>query len=70
LILDEATSALDSENEDLIKESVEYLMKGKTRIIIAHRLNTIINADEIICMKNGKIVEKGNHEKLISLKGE
>lgn len=70
LILDEATSALDSENESLVKEAIENLMKGKTTIVIAHRLNTIINADDIICMKNGEVVEQGTHDELMQLNGE
>lgn len=45
-------------------------MKDKTTIIIAHRLNTIINADEILCLKDGRVVERGNHEELINIKGE
>lgn len=65
LILDEATSALDTENEFKITETLRILMKNKTVIIIAHRLSTIKNVDEIICLKNGKIIERGNHENLL-----
>jgi ABC-type multidrug transport system fused ATPase/permease subunit len=69
LILDEATSALDAENEELVQEALENIMQGKTILIIAHRLSTIKNADEIICMKSGKVVEQGKHEELMENKG-
>ncbi|MEK6860182.1 MAG: ABC transporter ATP-binding protein [Nanoarchaeota archaeon] len=70
LVLDEATSSLDSQTEHEIQNDLEKLMKGRTSIIIAHRLSTIMKADEIVVMKNGKIVQKGSHVKLISLPGE
>lgn len=70
LILDEATSSLDSETEHEIQEDLERLMKGRTSIIIAHRLSTIMKADIIVVMKNGKIVQIGNHQKLIRESGE
>lgn len=66
LILDEATSALDNTTETLIQESLNALKKGRTTIVVAHRLSTIKNADEILVVSNGKIIEKGTHEKLIS----
>ena len=69
VIFDEATSSLDSETEKLIKKSIKILIKNKTSIIIAHRLSTIKNADKIIFLKEGKIIEKGNHEELMDLKG-
>ena len=69
IIFDEATSSLDSETERLIKKSIKILIKNKTSIIIAHRLSTIKNADKIIFLKDGKIMEEGNHEELINLKG-
>ena len=69
LILDEATSSMDSETESLIKKAINFLTKNKTSIIIAHRLSTIKNADKIIFLKEGSIMEKGTHEELIKLKG-
>lgn len=65
LILDEATSALDNTTEILIQQSLDTLKKGRTTIVVAHRLSTIKNADEILVVSNGKIVEQGTHEKLI-----
>jgi ATP-binding cassette subfamily B protein len=70
LILDEATSALDSETEFEIQKDLEKLMKGRTSIIIAHRLSTIMNADKIIVLKGGEIVQQGKHSQLISQPGE
>lgn len=69
LILDEATSALDSESEELVQEALENLMKGRTSVIIAHRLSTIINADKIIVMEHGKIIEFGKHAELLEKNG-
>lgn len=69
LILDEATSALDTESEKLVQEALENLMKERTSIIIAHRLSTVRNADEIIVLSKGEIIERGNHEELILKKG-
>lgn len=70
LILDEATSALDSETEHEIQKDLQKLLQGRTSIIIAHRLSTIMNADRIIVMKSGKIVQQGKHNELISQEGE
>ena len=70
MLFDEATSALDSESEQSIVHSLANLRKGKTTLIITHRLASIIDADQIIVMKNGVIEEQGNHDSLISLKGE
>ena len=69
LILDEATSALDSESEALVQEALERLIKDRTVFIIAHRLATVRRADRILVMENGKIVESGNHQKLLEKKG-
>lgn len=69
LILDEATSALDNATEVLIQKSLEELSQGRTTIVVAHRLSTIKNADEIIVITNDGIEEKGNHEELILLNG-
>ncbi len=69
LILDEATSALDTESERLVQEALERLMKTRTTIAIAHRLSTIKNADEICVLYEGRIVERGTHEQLLSLGG-
>lgn len=69
LILDEATSALDTESERYIQASLENLMKGRTTLVIAHRLTTIENADRIIVMDKGRVVESGSHAELMELKG-
>jgi len=65
LILDEATSALDNTTEALIQESLNTLKKGRTTIVVAHRLSTIKNANQILVVSNGKIIEQGNHESLM-----
>lgn len=69
LVLDEATSALDSESEKLIQDALEKLMQGRTSIVVAHRLSTISKLDRIIVMDQGKIVEDGTHQSLLSKKG-
>ena len=69
LILDEATSAVDNETEASLQRSIDYVSKGRTTLIIAHRLSTIRNCDTILVMDNGKIVEEGEHDYLVSLDG-
>lgn len=69
LILDEATSALDTESEKLVQEALERLMKNRTTLVVAHRLSTIKNADEICVVSDGKIIERGNHNELINANG-
>ena len=69
LILDEATSSVDTRTEVLIQEAMDNLMEGRTSFIIAHRLSTIRNADIILVMKDGDIIEQGNHEELLEKKG-
>jgi len=69
MLLDEATSALDTESEKLVQDALNNLMKNRTSLIIAHRLSTIQNADIIIVLENGKIVEQGDHHQLIELNG-
>ena len=69
LILDEATSNVDTRTEELVSKAMDELMKGKTSFIIAHRLSTIKNADLILVMKDGNIIEQGNHEELLKKKG-
>ena len=70
LILDEATSSLDTEAEIEVQEALDNLMKGRTTLVIAHRLSTIRNADRIIALVNGVIIEEGDHETLLKKKGE
>ncbi|CAH0344320.1 ABC transporter ATP-binding protein [Bacillus sp. CECT 9360] len=70
LILDEATSSIDTETEAIIQEAMDVLKKGRTTFIIAHRLSTIKKADQILVLDRGKIVERGNHDELMGLKGK
>ena len=69
LILDEATSSVDTETEELIQESIEKMMQGRTSIVIAHRLSTIQKADQILVLHKGEIVETGTHESLLEKGG-
>ena len=69
LLLDEATSALDSESEKLVQRALDNLMQKRTSIVVAHRLSTVMNADKIIVIDNGKVVEIGNHKQLFAQKG-
>ena len=69
LILDEATSSVDTRTEQLIQDAMDRLMAGRTSFIIAHRLSTIKNADLILVMKDGDIIEQGNHEELLAKNG-
>ena len=69
LLLDEATAALDTESERLVQESLERVRKGKTAILVAHRLATVINSDRILVFKEGKVVEEGKHAELLAKNG-
>jgi subfamily B ATP-binding cassette protein MsbA len=66
LILDEATSALDTESEILVQQAIEYLMAGRTSLVIAHRLSTVQHADRIVVLNDGHIVEEGKHAELLA----
>ena len=70
LVLDEATSSIDTQTEVIIQKAMDKMMENRTSFIVAHRLSTIINADLILVIKDGKILEKGNHKELLKLKGE
>ena len=70
LIMDEATSSIDTHSEQLVQKGMDILMKGRTTFIIAHRLSTVRNADVINVLEHGHIIEQGNHEQLLSLKGK
>ncbi|HSR60872.1 MAG TPA: ABC transporter ATP-binding protein [Robiginitalea sp.] len=69
MILDEATSALDTKSERLVQDALEKMMRGRTSLVIAHRLSTVQNADTIVVMQNGEIVEQGSHQELLKRKG-
>lgn len=69
LILDEATSALDSESEHLVQQALDNLMRGRTVLVIAHRLSSVRDAEEILVLENGKIVQRGSHEELCRIEG-
>ncbi|MDW3191887.1 MAG: peptidase domain-containing ABC transporter [Cytophagales bacterium] len=70
LLMDEATSSLDSKNEREISENIQKFIKGNTNVIIAHRLSTVRNADNIVVIDQGSIIEQGNHQELINMKGQ
>ena len=70
LVLDEATSALDSESEALVQEALENLMRGRTSIVVAHRLSTVAALDRIVVLADGEIVEDGTHAQLVEADGE
>jgi ATP-binding cassette, subfamily B, bacterial MsbA len=69
LLLDEATSALDAESEALVQQALGKLMKGRTSIVIAHRLSTVRNADQIVVLDQGRVAEEGKHSALLKQKG-
>ena len=69
LILDEATSSIDTRTEQIVQDGMDKLMHGRTTFVIAHRLSTIQNADCIMVLERGRIIERGNHERLIQKKG-
>ena len=69
LILDEATSSLDTESERLIQGALDEMMSGRTTLVVAHRLSTVINADMIAVLEQGRIVELGSHQKLLEKQG-
>lgn len=69
LIFDEATSSLDTESEQLVQEAIDRLLKGRTTFVIAHRLSTILNADKILVIKDGELIDRGTHQELLSHEG-
>jgi ATP-binding cassette subfamily B multidrug efflux pump len=70
MILDEATSSIDSRTEKLVQQGMDEIMKGRTVFVIAHRLSTIQNADVIMVLEKGTIIERGTHQQLLDLKGK
>ena len=66
LVLDEATSALDAESEHLVKDALDKLMRGRTTLIIAHRLSTVINANRVLVIDSGRVVQSGAHHALMT----
>lgn len=70
LVLDEATSSIDTHTETVVQRGMDALMQGRTVFVIAHRLSTIRNADMILVLQNGRIIEQGNHAELLNLKGQ
>ncbi len=70
MILDEATSSIDTRTEAIVQKGMDALMKGRTVFVIAHRLSTVKNSDVIMVLENGRIIERGSHDKLIAEKGK
>ena len=70
MILDEATSSIDTHTEEIVQRGMDALMEGRTVFVIAHRLSTVKNSDVIMVLDHGRIIERGNHEKLIAEKGQ
>ena len=68
-MLDEATSALDSESEHLVQEALDRLMEGRTTLVIAHRLSTVRDADRVVVLDGGRVVEEGTHDALLARNG-
>ncbi len=69
MLLDEATSSLDSQSELYVQEALDNIMKNRTSIVVAHRLSTVQNADHIVVLEEGRIVEEGNHHSLLTKNG-